>query len=117
MEARHSDNPARVAVEADAGLTAGYDVGIFFDEMFVRTGEPRPHYRALNERLAALTPPSFEERLRVANSFFLTQGIGFTVYGGSPLGIPSPRPCRRMRTLVRTSSPRCSARAARSTRT
>ena len=44
-------------------------------------GRPRPHYRALYERLAALTDDGLDERIRTANAFFLTQGIGFTVYG------------------------------------
>src|SRR5262249_49944277 len=72
---------AGVAAVADAGLTAGYDLGGFFDEMFEATGAPRAHYRQLYESLAALTPAALEERSRVASSFFLTQGIGFTVYG------------------------------------
>jgi transglutaminase-like putative cysteine protease len=66
---------------AHAGLTTGYDVGDFFDEMFEAPGRPRPHYRALYESLSTLTPELLEERNRGANSFFLTQGIGFTVYG------------------------------------
>jgi uncharacterized circularly permuted ATP-grasp superfamily protein len=64
-----------------AGLTAGYVVGDFFDEMLEAPGRPRPHYEALYESIATLAPDVLEERNRVANSFFLTQGIGFTVYG------------------------------------
>jgi uncharacterized circularly permuted ATP-grasp superfamily protein len=67
--------------ERSAGLVAGYDVGTFFDEMFAADGEPREHYRALSERLRALTDDGLQERIRTANAFFLTQGIGFTVYG------------------------------------
>ena len=63
------------------GLVAGYDAGGFFDEMVDADGRPRPHYRALYERLAALTDDGLDERIRTANAFFLTQGIGFTVYG------------------------------------
>jgi uncharacterized circularly permuted ATP-grasp superfamily protein len=65
----------------DGGLTAGYEVGDFFDEMFEAPGRPRSHYRELCESLSTLTPELLEERNRGANSFFLTQGIGFTVYG------------------------------------
>jgi len=72
---------AEVAAGADGGLTAGYDLGSFFDEMFAGPGHPRAHYRLLVERLAGMSPGQLEERIRVANSFFLTQGIGFTVYG------------------------------------
>jgi len=42
---------------------------------------PRAHYRLLAERLSAMDAARLEERIRVANTFFLTQGIGFTVYG------------------------------------
>src|SRR5262245_50932573 len=44
-------------------------------------GRPRPHYRALYERLSAMSDEGLEERIRTVNAFFLTQGIGFTVYG------------------------------------
>jgi len=81
MEPIQSDAPAGVAAGADAGLTAGYDLGGFFDEMFEAPDRPRPHYRQLYESLAALMPATLEEHSRVASSFFLTQGIGFTVYG------------------------------------
>jgi uncharacterized circularly permuted ATP-grasp superfamily protein len=69
------------SVGPGAGLVAGYDVGPFFDEMLEADGIPRRHYRALYERLAALTDEGIEDRIRTANAFFLTQGIGFTVYG------------------------------------
>src|SRR4051812_12578470 len=49
--------------------------------MFDGPGQPRPHYRLLGERLAAMSAAQLAERIRVANAFFLTQGIGFTVYG------------------------------------
>jgi uncharacterized circularly permuted ATP-grasp superfamily protein len=68
-------------VGAGAGLVGGYDVGPFFDEMLEPSGRPRPHYRALYERLGALDDDGLEERIRTANAFFATQGIGFTVYG------------------------------------
>jgi uncharacterized circularly permuted ATP-grasp superfamily protein len=72
---------ADVAAGADGGLTAGYDLGSFFDEMFEGPDRPRPHYRLLAERLSAMSAAQLGERIRVANAFFLTQGIGFTVYG------------------------------------
>jgi uncharacterized circularly permuted ATP-grasp superfamily protein len=72
---------ADVAAGADGGLTAGYDLGVFFDEMFESPDHPRPHYVPLAERLATMGAAELEERIRVANAFFLTQGIGFTVYG------------------------------------
>jgi uncharacterized circularly permuted ATP-grasp superfamily protein len=69
------------AGERTASLVADYEVGVFFDEMFAEPGRPRDHYRALNERLGALTDEGLRERIHTANAFFLTQGIGFTVYG------------------------------------
>jgi len=70
--------PAR---ERAQSLVADYDLGSFFDEMFEAPGRPRRHYRALNERLGALSDDGLHERIQTANAFFLTQGIGFTVYG------------------------------------
>ncbi len=81
MDAHRPVIGADVAAGADGGLTAGYDLGAFFDEMFEGPDRPRPHYRLLAERLAAMSAGRLEERIRVANAFFLTQGIGFTVYG------------------------------------
>ena len=69
------------ATDQGAGLIAGYDAGAFFDEMIDASGAARPHYRALYDRLAALTDDGLQERIRTANAFFQTQGIGFTVYG------------------------------------
>ena len=81
MEAHRPVIGADVAAGADGGLTAGYDLGAFYDEMFESSGQPRPHYAPLAERLEAMSAAQLEERIRVANAFFLTQGIGFTVYG------------------------------------
>ena len=81
MEAHRPVIGAGVAAGADGGLTAGYDLGAFYDEMFESSGRPRPHYAPLAERLEAMSAAQLEERIRVANAFFLTQGISFTVYG------------------------------------
>jgi uncharacterized circularly permuted ATP-grasp superfamily protein len=69
------------AGERTSSLVADYDLGSFFDEMYEARGRPRRHYRELDERLGALTDEGLRERIRTANAFFLTQGIGFTVYG------------------------------------
>jgi uncharacterized circularly permuted ATP-grasp superfamily protein len=61
-------------------LTARYDLGQFYDEMFSAAGQPRPHYRVLHEQLSTLTAGTFEERRREADISFLYQGITFTVY-------------------------------------
>src|SRR5277367_1639102 len=62
------------------GLFEGYDTGNFYDEMFSSPGCPRPHYRKLFQKLAAMAPEQFEERRKLAALSFLIQGITFTVY-------------------------------------
>jgi uncharacterized circularly permuted ATP-grasp superfamily protein len=52
-----------------------------YDEMFEGRGRPRPHYRALCERLLKLSPEELERRHRVADLTMRQQGITFTVYG------------------------------------
>jgi uncharacterized circularly permuted ATP-grasp superfamily protein len=65
---------------AEPALTAGYEPGGFFDEMFEAPGAARPHYRDLYETLSTLTPATFDGRRQAADVSFLRQGIGFTVY-------------------------------------
>src|ERR1700722_7070050 len=62
------------------GLFEGYDTGNFYDEMFLRPGQPRPQYLKLFQKLGAMAPAQFEERRRLADLSFLIQGITFTVY-------------------------------------
>lgn len=62
-------------------MLGGYDVGPFFDEMLDADGAPRSHYRELHAQLSSMTPTHLGERIEVADAFFLSQGIGFTVYG------------------------------------
>ena len=50
---------ADVAAGADGGLTAGYDLGAFFDEMFEAPGRPRPHYRRLHAALRGFGADEF----------------------------------------------------------
>jgi uncharacterized circularly permuted ATP-grasp superfamily protein len=64
-----------------APLGESYDLDGFFDEMFEGPGLARPHYRALAEHLAELRPDELEERRHAAETAFVNQGIGFTVYG------------------------------------
>lgn len=59
---------------------AGYDVGEFFDEMFVGPGAARPHYSKLLERFKEMARDEFERKRALAASTFLTQGVTFTVY-------------------------------------
>ncbi|QUD88808.1 circularly permuted type 2 ATP-grasp protein [Phenylobacterium montanum] len=53
----------------------------FYDEMFAPDGAVRPHYAALESRLATLTPAELAERQKTLEQSFLLQGITFTVYG------------------------------------
>ena len=64
----------------EQGLFKSYDPGTFYDEMFTRSGAPRPHYAKLFRKLASLGPEQFEERRKLADLAFLLQGITFTVY-------------------------------------
>jgi uncharacterized circularly permuted ATP-grasp superfamily protein len=60
-----------------------YQVDGLFDEMFAARGEPRPHYRPVEERLRGLGPAAFARRVRMADVTFRNQGITFTVYNDS----------------------------------
>ena len=62
-------------------LFSQYDFDGVFDEMFEAVGRPRPHYHALLEELASVTPEELQRRQLDADRAFLTQGITFTVYG------------------------------------
>src|ERR1700751_643031 len=62
-------------------LYGDYPLDHAFDEMREPTGEVRPHYRALAERLAQLPQEELQRRKQSAELSFLTQGITFTVYG------------------------------------
>lgn len=65
---------------ARENLFSGYDLGVYYDEMFGSPGQPRSHYEEVYAALAALTAGEFEERRRLADLSFLLQGITFTVY-------------------------------------
>ena len=69
----------RVAI--GRGLQAG-EIATPYDEMLDAIGAVRPHYLALNQRVAALGDEELAQRQRTLERFFLLQGITFTVYGG-----------------------------------
>ena len=75
------------ASSARSVLSESYEVGDFFDEMFLQAGKPRPHYQRLHDRLAEMSAEAFNERRGYADVSFLHQGITFTVYGQSEEGI------------------------------
>ena len=56
-------------------------ISLAYDEMLGAKGKVRPHYAALDARLATLSPEDLAERQRTLERFFLLQGITFTVYG------------------------------------
>ena len=63
-----------------AGLFGQYAIA-GFDEMFASSGELRPHYATLHDRLATLGVDDLERRHKVADLMMRHQGITFTVYG------------------------------------
>ncbi len=62
-------------------MIEGYDQGGFFDEVVDGSGEVRPHYRTLIERLKGMSPDDLARRERLRDQLFRSQGITFTVYG------------------------------------
>src|ERR1700719_4163165 len=61
-------------------LLGGYALGTAYDEMFDRSMQPRPHYRALFNRLESMTPDEFRHRKAMTDLSMLQDGVGFTVY-------------------------------------
>jgi len=62
-------------------LFSSYQLDAAYDEMFDRSGQARPHCRALYEDLLAASLGELRQRQTEADKAFLTQGITFTVYG------------------------------------
>jgi uncharacterized circularly permuted ATP-grasp superfamily protein len=58
-----------------------YDTGSFFDEMFLRQGQPRDGARQLVQRIESLSDGELRERQAAAERAFLQMGITFNVYG------------------------------------
>ena len=57
-----------------------YEIGEFFDEMFVAPGVARPHYAQLLSRFNEMERDEFERKRSLAASTSLSRGITFTVY-------------------------------------
>src|SRR5580693_1304049 len=51
--------------------------------MYAASGEVRPHYKSLVERLGTLDLPEFERRRAAVDLAFLRRGVTFTVYNDS----------------------------------
>ncbi|MGE3314086.1 MAG: circularly permuted type 2 ATP-grasp protein [Planctomycetaceae bacterium] len=58
-----------------------YDLGDFYDEMFLSPTEPRPSSHALHERVRGLTTEELRRRQISAERSMLRLGITFNVYG------------------------------------
>ncbi|HEY2102511.1 MAG TPA: circularly permuted type 2 ATP-grasp protein [Chthoniobacterales bacterium] len=59
---------------------AGYETSEFYDEMFAKCGEARPHYERLQRRFSELSKEEFERKRELAAVTLLRQGVTFTVY-------------------------------------
>lgn len=64
-------------------LLASYDPGQAYDELLQAGRAPRPHYKALYDRLLSLPTDELNRRKSAADVSFLNQGITFTVYSSS----------------------------------
>lgn len=72
-------------------LFNGYETEGFYDEMFTPSGQPRPHYRSLFQRLNEMPLEDFRLRCQLAEHTLVNQGITFVVYGDSH-GVEKPWP-------------------------
>lgn len=64
-----------------AEATEASSAALPYDEARGPAAQVRPHYAALQARLATLSADELAERQRTQERFFLLQGITFTVYG------------------------------------
>jgi len=75
-----SEATADRAERPDGELFAGYRLAAAYDEMFEAPLRPRPHYRALFQRLCGLTGQEFSRRKAMTELSMLQDCVGFTVY-------------------------------------
>src|SRR5579872_3168716 len=62
-------------------LFDSYQTNGFYDEMFDASGQPRPHYRKLYQRITAMSAADYTRRVHLADLTLVNQGITFVVYG------------------------------------
>lgn len=79
--ARSTETAVKSGSAGAAEAFADYALGAAYDELFDRDQGPRPHYRALYDRLALSGAGSLGALQATIDRAFLTQGITFTVYG------------------------------------
>jgi uncharacterized circularly permuted ATP-grasp superfamily protein len=72
---------SRLETPPTASLFDDYEVGPFYDEMFVREGEPRPVARGLLTGILSLPEGEILNRQQAAERELLQMGITFNVYG------------------------------------
>jgi uncharacterized circularly permuted ATP-grasp superfamily protein len=72
---------ARRAEKPPAMPFDDYEVGGFYDEMFVRPGEPRPPARSLLAGIRSLSKEELLNRQSAAERELLQSGVTFNVYG------------------------------------
>jgi uncharacterized circularly permuted ATP-grasp superfamily protein len=72
-------------------LFDGYNAASFYDEMFEASGQPRPHYRRLYQKLSQMSVSEYNGRCHLADLTLVNQGITFTVYGDEQ-GLEKPWP-------------------------
>lgn len=77
----HRINPPEAPLTLFRPPFRNYQFDSAYDEMFAGPGTPRPHYRALFQRLLELPPEELRKSQQAADLSFLHQGITFTVYG------------------------------------
>jgi uncharacterized circularly permuted ATP-grasp superfamily protein len=74
------DGDDTITVTPTQSLGSNYHSNGFYDEMLAPSGQPRPAYRRLYERLNSLGPAELERRHDLALQMFRNHGITFAVY-------------------------------------
>jgi uncharacterized circularly permuted ATP-grasp superfamily protein len=59
---------------------SNYDPSGFYDEWFIRKGEPRPEVRVLVERINQFPPGELQQRQQAAQAILMQMGVTFQVY-------------------------------------
>jgi uncharacterized circularly permuted ATP-grasp superfamily protein len=74
------DGDDTITVTPTQSLGSNYHSNGFYDEMLAPSGQPRPAYRRLYDRLNSLGPAELERRHDLALQMFRNHGITFAVY-------------------------------------
>jgi uncharacterized circularly permuted ATP-grasp superfamily protein/uncharacterized alpha-E superfamily protein len=82
--------PAQPSLFGDVA-TVGYRPGAVWDELVTASGEIRPHWQFLVDRLAPFDPGEIGELRDEASRLLRQNGVSYTIYG-EPQGIERPWP-------------------------